>query len=412
MLTPPREEPSSRSSRAEPSAPIDRPLLEALPSLRECLPWTDLGNFPTPVDSLADVVSAVGCGGVQAFSKRDDLSSDIYGGNKVRTLELLFGEALAAGATGIASTGALGSNHAVATVLHAPRVGLDPEVVLFHQPPSHSAFANFDVIHRAAVPIQLSRHWSGLPFAVVRARRAARERRKHVVIMPPGGATPTGALGYVSAALELAQQVADGVLPRPRTVAIGVGSTCTSAGLLVGFHLAASLGIGFVDHRGMPAPPKLVSVRVTPWPVTSRFLIVRLAHATSRELARRSNDPGLIASKRALSSLLEIDGGALGSGYGKVTASGRAALEIWSQHGGHPLDTTYSGKAAAGFLELCRRGAPEPILFWSTKSTAPLPDGLNVPGEFGVPPNGGEEDARDYGRAWLNRWAARARRIA
>jgi D-cysteine desulfhydrase len=89
-----------------------------------------------------------------------------------------------------------------------------------------------------------------------------------------------GALGYVSAALELAEQIEAGVLPPPRRIVVGIGSTCTTAGLLVGLDLARRLGIGFRN-----AEPELVAVRVTPWPVTSRFRILGLAERTARVVA-------------------------------------------------------------------------------------------------------------------------------
>jgi len=191
--------------------------------------------------------------------------------------------------------------------------------------------------------------------------------------MPPGGATPEGALGYVSAALELARQVAEGRLPRPEQVVIGVGSTCTSAGLLVGFEYAARQRIGFVDAAGRPAPPELLAVRVTPWPVTAHFRIVSLALRTAELVARLARDPGLSIERRALSSRLRVDGRFLGRGYGHATQSGRLALEVFEHSAGLTLDTTYSAKAAAALLELGRSGARGPVLFWSTKSTARLP---------------------------------------
>ena len=99
-----------------------RALLELFPRLRR--PWVSFGSFPTPVQHVTGDV----------WVKRDDLSSPIYGGNKVRTLEALFGVARSRGKDRIYATGAYGSNHAAATVLHAPRVGLAPGVILFPQP--------------------------------------------------------------------------------------------------------------------------------------------------------------------------------------------------------------------------------------------------------------------------------------
>lgn len=327
--------------------PASRALFELWPDAR--IPWIDLGSFPTPVERVHGDV----------WVKRDDLSSAVYGGNKVRTLETLFGLARSLGRSRIYSTGAYGSNHATATVLHAPSVGLEPGVILFPQPRSSAALENLEVILASRPRTQALPHWSFLPFSVALTR--AREPSAYVMV--PGGATVDGALGYVSAALEVARQVEDGALPIPRRIVVGVGSTCTSAGLLVGLRIAASLGIGWRE------PPRLTSVRVTPWPITSPVRIVGLAAQTAEHLASIVGEPGLSFDRRTLAAGLEIDGSQLGRGYGEPTEAGYAAIDWWQEHAGFALDTTYSAKAAAAI-------DPDegPVLFWSTKSTAPLPE--------------------------------------
>ena len=330
-----------------------------------------LGAFPTPVQSLDQVTKSLGEGRV--FVKRDDVSSSTYGGNKVRTLEVLFGQAQRLGCTRIYSTGAYGSNHATATVLHAPKVGLESGVVLFPQPRSWAALENLRVILSSRAVVRALPHWSALPFGMWAARRAESVQGTRAFIMVPGGATPKGALGYVSAAFELAEQVEAGEVPRPSTVVIGVGSTCTSAGLLVGFHHAARLGIGFRDERGNAAPPELVSVRVTPWPITSKTMILRLASKASAELAALAGEPGLALSPRDFAAHFRVDGRYLGRGYGFASSDGLEAQRMWHEAGAHELDTTYSAKAAAAVVDQVRTGAAGPIVFWSTKSTTPLP---------------------------------------
>jgi D-cysteine desulfhydrase len=258
-------------------------------------------------------------------------------------------------------------------VLHAPRAGLEPGAILFPQPPSATAAENLRVVLGHCTAVVDLPHWSFLPFGMARVARRARSSGERATVMVPGGATPHGALGYVSAALELAQQVARGELPRPETVVIGVGSTCTSAGLLVGFHHAARLGIGFVDASGRPAPPRLVSVRVTPWPVTSAWRIVALAVRASRLLADLAGDPALALERATLAAQLEVDGRFLGRGYGHATRAGLEAIDLFGAIDGFALDTTYSGKSAASLIARARTGRGGPMLFWSTKSTVPLP---------------------------------------
>jgi D-cysteine desulfhydrase len=341
------------------SAAVPAPLVSAFPVLSGRLPMVSLGAFPTPVERMRALEGELGC--APFYVKRDDRSSPVYGGNKVRTLEVLFGLARARGAREVVATGAFGSNHAVATALHAPRAGLRAGAILFPQPKSWAALENFRVTVTRAESLSVLWHWLALPFAILRARAPER------FVMVPGGATPDGALGYVSAALELAQQVAAGELEAPRRVFVGVGSTCTSAGLLVGFAHAARLGIGFRQ------PPRVVSVRVTPWPVTSRFRILALAQRTSARLAELAGDPKLRLSHAELAPLLETDGGALGPGYGLASAPGLAAIELFRRHGLFALDTTYSSKALAGCVANPRLRDGGPFVWWSTKSTAPLP---------------------------------------
>jgi D-cysteine desulfhydrase len=313
------------------------------------LPWVRLGDWPTPVERLP-------LPGRELWVKRDDLSAEIYGGNKVRTLEAIFGEASAAGATTIWSTGAFGSNHALAASLHAPAAGLAPGAILFPQPPTACARENLLATLATRPMLTPLLHWSTLPFAMLRARRDPR-----AYVMLPGGATPTGALGYVSAALELAEQVRAGAMPLPRRIIVGVGSTCTSAGLLVGVLAAARLGL-------LERAPEICSVRVTPWPVTAKWRIVGLAVRAAAHLAERVGDGGLAFGRAELAANLRVDGEHLGRGYGYPTADGRDAIARFASLGGPPLDTCYSGKSGACALA----STDGPALFWATKSSRPL----------------------------------------
>jgi 1-aminocyclopropane-1-carboxylate deaminase/D-cysteine desulfhydrase-like pyridoxal-dependent ACC family enzyme len=359
-------------------------LFHTWPALSARIDAVALGNFPTPIERLEALERELRAGPL--YVKRDDLSADAYGGNKVRTLEVLFGRARAEGAREIIATGAFGSNHAVATVLHAPRAGLRPGAVLFPQPHSPAALENLRVTLARAERLVVLPHWSCVPYGIWKARGEARS------VMVPGGATPAGALGYIAAALELALQVERGELPAPRRIYVGVGSTCTTAGLLVGLAHATRLGLGFRER------PEVVAVRVAPWPVTSRFRILSLAQRASALLAELAAEPSLSLSRAELSRGLVIDGAELGPGYGKPSPSGIAAIELFRACGFFELDTTYSSKGAAGFLAGARRHPGLPLLFWSTKSTRPLPEVTDA--ELAHAPNA------------ARRWIATARRRA
>ncbi|HEU4579275.1 MAG TPA: pyridoxal-phosphate dependent enzyme [Polyangiaceae bacterium] len=346
---------------------MQRPLFELFPRLEVHAGFSILGDFPTPVEPLQALAPGLGSAAADCYVKRDDLSSAIYGGNKVRTLEALFGQAQREGKQWVAATGAYGSNHAVATVLHGARLGFRCATLLFPQPASETARANLEVsIARSDRLISLP-HWSCLPAGAWWFARQCRKSGQSALIMPPGGAIPRGCLGFLSAGLELGLQVQSGALPAPREVVLAVGSTCSTAGLLVGLLLATRLGIGF------GARPQLVAVRVTPWPVTSPLRILGLAQRVAAWLRELSGDRVFEIERAELARGLEIDARELGRGYGRPTPAGLSVIQRAGEFAA-ALDTTYSAKSAAGLLQRVQQRPACERVFWSTKSSAPLPE--------------------------------------
>jgi len=329
-------------------------LPELLPALVDRLPRVALGAWPTPLEPAR-------AAGVPIWIKREDLSAEHYGGNKIRPLELVFGAALAAGKRRIWATGAYGSNHALATLIHAPRHGLAAGAILWPQAPSATAAANLEAMLASGCELQLLRSIAAFPLAAGLRRLVGRDDW----VMPPGAATPLGALGHAGAAVELAAQLAEHGERPPRTIVLASGSTCTAVGMLVGTALAAHLGLA------PPTPlPQIHAVRVTPWPVTSAGRIIRLAQRTGDLLAALGG-PRLALDTAGLRARLTIVPGYLGHGYGRVTASGLEALFTFAPRGPH-LDTTYTAKVAAYVLDRAHTLTP-PIVFWSSKSSRPLP---------------------------------------
>ncbi len=342
----------------------NRTLYTYFPSIAGHAGCVSLGDFPTPVEPLVHD-RGKRFGSTKLWVKREDLSSPVYGGNKIRTLEWLFAQAVESGYSEICSTGSYGSNHATATVLHASRVGLLSSVMLHPQPYSETARENFEVVLSKADEVNSVPHWAALPLIWLRKRLRDQRKNKSSYIMMPGGATPLGAIGYVSAALELAQQVDAGEMPLPQRIVLSVGSCCTSAGLLLGTEIATRLGIKKWGNEA----PEIFAVRVTPWPVTAHRRIVLLAYRTSCYLYSMTRDPRVLVSRRKLSDRLRVDTDQLGVGYGYPTKSGLNAMVCFPDL---KLDTTYSAKAAAALIHN-KQNLHGCSLFWATKSSVPLP---------------------------------------
>jgi D-cysteine desulfhydrase len=330
-----------------------------LPRLR--VPWVPIGRWPTPLTAL-DIEGRAprGIHGGQVWIKHEGDAHPGYGGNKVRTLEVWLGHARAIGARRIWAIGAYGSNHAVATVLHAPLAGIEGAAILFPQPISAWAVENCRALIASGCPLLRLRSVIGVPLAAWRVAR----RERDAVVMPPGGATPIGAFGALAAAFELADQIAAGLAPPPRRIVLAVGSTCTTAGLVAGLELARAIGLW-----RWPVPI-VHGVRVTPWPVTSRLRTAELARRTLARVEQLGGPPVEVGLTELLGRLV-IDGRELGPGYGHGTPQCAAAMRMLHGPGCPRLDAVYSGKAAAAVLRLHRAGTG-PLVFWASKSSATL----------------------------------------
>lgn len=301
-----------------------------------------LGRYPTPVH-LVTSLSAPGC---DLWIKRDDLTHDACGGNKVRKLEYLLAAARAKGAKSLVTVGAAGSHHVLATTYFGKVAGFSVEAVLVPQPRTAHAVA----VLKASLALGLRpfpvRSPAAVPLAI--ARRIA----CGASFIPLGGSSVTGTMGYVDAARELSAQVRQGAMPEPDVCVVALGSAGTAAGLAAGF-------------AELRMKTRVVGVGVSRPLVLSRILAHRLARGCAR---RAGADPS-----RAISKLrLTFDARFLGAGYGHATIGGdEATREAW-EGAQIALDPTYTAKAFAGALWQVRARQAPCILYWHTLSSAPI----------------------------------------
>lgn len=327
-------------------AASSNPLFRAYPTAADRIPWVRLGDWPTPVERVADVPA--GFRG-ELWVKRDDRSSARYGGNKVRKLEYLLADARERGAGRLITTGVVGSHHCLATAVHGRRVGLPTTLVVFPQPETEHSRAMAELNAAWADEVRHCGSFASQPFveAAVRWRR----RAENPYVIPGGGSNAVGTLGYVTGALELAEQVRQGAAPRPDVITVAAGTLGTVAGIAVGAAMT-----NLTD--------RIVGVRIVPSTVGNRLVLGRLVEGA----VRRLTDAGVRApDPRFALERVSLVGDYFGDGYGRPAPWGEEAA-AWFADRGLPLDPSYTAKTAAGVLD---RLAAEPRgvhLYWHTLS--------------------------------------------
>lgn len=304
-------------------------------------PRLNLASLPTPVEPLAVP------GGRDVWIKRDDRSSDRYGGGKVRKLEFILAQAEVSEARRIRSIGAFGSHHLLALAIHGEVIGLGVDAIVAPQVVTKAAVRNLaaltslgarfiPVMDRLCVPWGM---WKG-------------HRDGGAVFLGPGGSNAAGCLGWVEAGLELCRQVASGELATPSQIYITAGTAGTSAGLLVGLTLG-----------GMRTHLRLVSA-VEPL-YFNRFIFRQKVALAWRAV----NDLGLRTRSGRGDVRWSIDHSQVGGGYAVPSPGGRAAVQ-WAGNRGVSLETTYTGKCAAALMGDLRAGRVEGCtLLWNTHAS-------------------------------------------
>jgi D-cysteine desulfhydrase family pyridoxal phosphate-dependent enzyme len=313
------------------------------------LPRIKLGHLPTPLERLDRLGRALGLRTL--LVKRDDCTGLGGGGNKIRKLEFLLGAAIDAGAVAVVTGGALQSNHARQTAAAAARLGLSCHLVL-------TVSANYarngnrllDDLFGAQVSVVPSD--TDLSAAIAAHADTLSARGHKAFPIPVGGSNGSGALGYVAAGWEIAED-----LRKTRSVVsrivLATGSGGTQAGLLLGLALA---GVDIVVDG--------VSVGATE--DRQKKKIVDCLAEVEALLGCRAVVP---------QGAIRVHSGYVGAAYGEPTPAMISAVGLAASTEGLLLDPVYTGKAMAGLADLTRRGeipAGEPVLFLHTGGAVAL----------------------------------------
>jgi D-cysteine desulfhydrase len=303
------------------------------------IPRLRFAHLPTPIEALPRLSDALE--GPKLFVKRDDQTGLAFGGNKTRKLEFLVAEAQEQNTKVLISAGAIQSNHCRQTAAAAAKFGFECILVLTGEVPEQpSANLLLDNLFGARI--------------VTVADRADRDRvlketydkavleGKKPYLVPYGGSSTTGALGYTFAMEEFINQ---GL--RAGWIVFGTSSGGTHAGLTLGQRLFSYDG-------------KVLGISIDESEEWLKTHVSGLASETSQRFGKRIEfGPDQILANADYCK----------AGYGILTEAEREAIRLFAKYEGLLLDPVYTGRAAAGLIDLIRKGffkRNETVLFWHT----------------------------------------------
>ena len=308
-------------------------------------PRLNFAHLPTLVEEMPRLSQALG--GPRLLIKRDDQTGLAFGGNKTRKLEFLVAEAREQGAKTLISGGAMQSNHCRQTAAAAARFGFECTLVLTGELPERSS-ANLllDELFGArivAVPDRKDRDrilQKTFDNAVVDG--------KNPYLVPYGGSSPTGALGYAFAMDEFMKQN----IPADYII-FGTSSGGTHAGLVLGQRVFGFQG-------------KVLGISIDESEEWLKDHVSKLASDASEKIGERIQftPTDVLANAEYCKA-----------GYGVLTDAEREAVKLFAKYEGLLLDPVYTGRAAAGMIDLIRKGffkKDETVLFWHTGGQSAL----------------------------------------
>jgi len=304
-------------------------------AIEQLAPREELFSGPTPIQEMWRLRTVLG-GGPRLLVKRDDAIPFGFGGNKVRKLEFVLPEALAANADTLVTLGGLQSNHARATAAAAAKLGLRCVLIINGVPQDRpSGNALLDRMLGAEIEYITSRAERAAAIERVVTRLQSEGRRPFLI--PLGASTPTGALGFAAAVDEM---LAQGV--RPDVIVHAGSSGGTQAGIVAG-----------VARNGLST--RVIAVSADD-PAAS-------VETTVRNIVRA------IPGCDAFDGKIVVDDTMVGEGYGIPTAASREAQQLLARSEALFVDHTYTAKAAAALIAYARDGRFSPdetVLFWHT----------------------------------------------
>jgi D-cysteine desulfhydrase len=341
-------------------------LFRQFPNLKKKVPWISiLTEIPSPIERLTELEKYFNNQN-SIYIKRDDKIHPIYGGNKFRKFEFLFGEVLKKEKKGVLTVGGNGTNHGLACAIlcHELNPPLKCELFLFQQPLTWHVQRSLLLFDYFNAKLHLSKGNIGsfikaLFFRILHPR---------FFFLLPGGSplfgigSFLGCFGFVNASFELKEQIDKNFIPEPDMLFVPGGTVGTAAGLIAGCKII-----------GLKTKVHVVAVATS---LTSNpSAVKRSANKVIKYLRKR--DKSIPKAKVSEKDFVFIEG-YLGSTYGVKTKKGQNAVdkvyELEGHNRGFKLETTYTGKAMAAMFDYLnyQENKNKTFLFWNTYNSNDL----------------------------------------
>jgi len=290
----------------------------------------------TPIEAMPQLTKALG-GDVQLYVKRDDLLPGSAGGNKTRKLEFCIADALATGADSIITCGAVQSNHCRLTASWAAKEGLACHLVLEERVKgsykTDASGNNFLFELLGVKSISVAEGGSDMMAEMEKKAENLKAEGKTPYIIPGGASNAIGATGYAVCAEETMNQLNEVRLNIDHIV-VPSGSAGTHAGMVTGM-------------AGVNGNIPISGINVSRTRQVQEGIVYELA----LELAERLE----IQTSIKREDIVCFDQ-YVGPGYSLPTDSMVEAVKLFAGTEAILLDPVYSGKAAAGLIDLVRKG--------------------------------------------------------
>jgi D-cysteine desulfhydrase len=322
------------------------------PELERKLPYINMGVLPTPIHPLQEL------GIKDLWIKRDDQSSPIYGGNKIRKLAFILAQARQRKTRHLITLGGIGTHHGMACAIFSHQLGIECTLLLYHQPVTANVKRTL---------LMLQKYGARLIYQKTLWRTIAgyyllwRLKHPSAYFVYPGGSSALGTIGYVDAAFELKDQIDQGMLPEPAVIFCPLGSGGSLAGL--------SLGLQLAGMKTRAVGVRMIASYLGPFPACTAGTVAKQIKNAYGYLKKRCRD--LPAVSIRVPAILDDF---FGRGYGMPSAEGIEARRLMKEKQGIELEPTYTAKTFAAVLEYCRgrRRSSGPVLYWHTYNSVDL----------------------------------------